>query len=116
VAPRFRSAEQSERTVDGGRGVWIAGKRDLPDERSVRSPTVADRGPALLRCARPRVLVLFPRVNQGRAVGRRLHRRCARAQQPVAIVRRLRFRALRRQTGVCLVCDNGSNSSILTRL
>ncbi|CAI6346967.1 unnamed protein product [Macrosiphum euphorbiae] len=107
VTPRFRSAAQSDRPVDGRRGVWIAVRRDRPNERSVRRPTVADRGPALLRRARPRVPVLFPRANQGRAVGRRLDGRRAGAQQPVAAVRGLRFRALRLQTGVCLLCENG---------
>lgn len=108
VAPSFRTAVQSKRTVDCCRGVWIAGKRDLPDESSVRSPTVADRGSALFRCTRPRVFVLFPRANQDSVVGRHLDRRCPRPQQPVAVVRCLRFRALRRQTGVCFVCDSGS--------
>jgi len=108
VAPRFRSAAQSDRPVDGRRGVWIAVRRDRPDERGVRRPTVADRGPALLRRARPRVPVLFPRADQGRSVGRRLDGRRACAQQPVAAVRGLRFRALRLQTGVCLLSENGS--------
>lgn len=113
MAPSFRSTIQSERTVDCRHGVWIAGKRDRPDKWSVRSPTVTDRGSALLRCTRPRVLVLFPRANQDSVVGRRLYRRCAGAQQPVAVVRCLRFRALRRQTGVCFVCDSGSSSKVL---
>jgi len=112
VALRFRSAAQSDRPVDGRRGVWIAGRLDRPNERSVRGPTVADRWPALLRCARPRLPVLFPRSNQGRAMGRRVHRRRACAQQPVAAVRGLRFRALRFQTGVCqLSCENDSDGN-----
>lgn len=108
VAPSFRSAIQSKRTVDCRHRIWIAGRRDRQDEWSVLNSTIADRRSALLRCTRPRVLVLFPRANQDSVVGRRLDRRCARAQQPVAVVRCLRFRALRRQTGVCFVYNSGS--------
>jgi len=66
----FRS--ESDLPVDGRRGVWIAERRCWSDQPSVRGPTVTDRGPTLLWCARPRVSVLFPRANQGHAVGRRL--------------------------------------------
>lgn len=112
VALHFRSTAQSNRPVDGRRGVRIAVRLDRPNERSVRGPTVADRWPALLRHARPRLPVLFPLSNQGRAVGYRVHRRSACAQQPVAAVRGLRFRALRFQTGVCqLLCENGSDGN-----
>lgn len=112
VVPRFRPTPQSDRPVDDRHGVWIAMRRDRPNEQSVCGPTVTDGGITLLWCTRPRVPVLFPHAKQGRAVGLCLDRRRACAQQPVAAVHGFRFRALHRQTGVCLLCKNGSNGNI----